>query len=82
MGKIKRAAELTANTVLGKVGAFLEAQYPNAYPASFFKNHERCRELDRYLDQQEAQRAAPTAPAVTKTEVSPKQLPLWDAHNG
>ena len=79
MEKVKHAAELAADTVLGKVAYFLETQYPNAYAASFFKNLERCRELDRYLDQKELLRETSPAQVATVTEGPQKRLPFGDA---
>ncbi len=77
MEKIKHAAEVAADTMLGKVVHLLESHYPNAYPASFFKNLERCRELNGYLEQQDATRAALPAEIPTAAKVPQKQLPLW-----
>lgn len=49
MAEIKGAASSATDSVFGKVSDFLELRYRNAYLASFFKNLNRCKELNDHL---------------------------------
>lgn len=62
---IKAVAGTAADSVFARTADYLEGQYPNAYLASFFKNLNRCKELNDHLA------SAASTQQVADTQSSP-----------
>jgi len=74
--EMRRAAVSVAESTFDKVLQYLNAQFPGAYLASFFKNLNRCRELNDMLERMEIQQQTHSQ---ERLDLPPnQQLPLFD----
>ena len=55
---IDKKARASTIRELSAVALFLQENCPNAYPQTFFKNFERCREANRWLSQHSSDESA------------------------
>ena len=60
MDQVLSDTDKATATVFSQVVDYLESNYPNAYLASFFKNANKCRELNNHLTSEPAGKPSET----------------------